>query len=483
MAGDAEGSAAATGGRTGEGFRRGRLTYERRVLLWALVAAFPAVPIAAVLLWHIDVPDIARWGSLAILIVLWIAGARALQDRIVRPLRVLANVVAALRENDYSVRARDARPDDGLGLALFEANLLGAHLRAQRLGELEATALLRTVMAEIDVAVFAFDDTGRLRLINRAGERVLGQPEAPLLGREAAALGLATALVGDVPRVEELALPGRHGRWGVRRTTVRQDGRVHTLLVLTDLSQTLREEQLAAWQRLVRVLGHEINNSLAPIQSIAHTLRALVAREPSPPDFAPDVARGLSVIAGRSEALARFMASYARLARLPAPQPAPVDVTALIRRAAALETRLPVGVREGPPVVIHADADQVEQVLINLVRNGADAASEAARPTEDGGVGIEWNVRDGHIEIVISDTGPGLPASPNLFVPFFTTKPNGSGIGLVLSRQIAEAHGGTVVLANRTDGPGCAATIRLPLGAATPDAPMNTALPAVTPAR
>jgi nitrogen fixation/metabolism regulation signal transduction histidine kinase len=345
----------------------------------------------------------------------------------------------------------------------METSLLGAQLRSWRLGELEAAALLRTVMAEIDLGVFAFDAESRLRLVNRAGEKLLGVPAPRLLGQSAETLGLDRPLEGEAPRVEDLTFPGAPaGRWGIRRSTFRQDGRPHTLLVLTDLSRTLREEQLAAWRRLVRVLSHEINNSLAPIQSIAHTLRSLMTRDPAPIDLAEDVVRGLTVIAGRSEGLSRFMSSYARLAQLPPPKVGQVDVGAWVRRATAMETRLAVSVAEGGPTIILGDADQLDQMLINLVRNAADAALETG-----GGVTIGWAASDGHVEVAVEDDGPGVGATANLFVPFYTTKPNGSGIGLALSRQIAEAHGGTVTLANRQQVAGCVATVRLPVGVAS----------------
>jgi two-component system, NtrC family, nitrogen regulation sensor histidine kinase NtrY len=443
-----------------------RLRHERRVLMLALLPALPALLIAALWLWKTPMSGASRLTIALVLVGVWLAGAYALRAEVVRPLQSLSNMVAALREGDYSMRASSASPEDALGLALLETSLLSAQLRSWRLGELEAAALLRTVMAEIDLGVFAFDDEGRLRLVNREGERLLGLPTPRLIGQSAASLGLDRTLEGEAPRVEELTFPGAPGapagRWGIRRSTFRQDGRPHTLLVLTDLSRTLREEQLAAWRRLVRVLSHEINNSLAPIQSIAHTLRSLVSREPQPPDLAADVIRGLTVIAGRSEGLSRFMSSYARLAQLPPPKVAQVDVGAWVRRTAALEQRLPVRVAEGAPIIILGDADQLDQLLINLVRNAADASLETG-----GGVSIGWAASDGHVEVAVEDSGPGIGATANLFVPFYTTKPNGSGIGLALSRQIAEAHGGTVALANRQEATGCVATVRLPMGVAS----------------
>lgn len=437
-----------------------RRNHERRVLFLALAPAVPALLLSAYYLARTPLTGAARATIVLVLLGAWIGGALALRAAVVRPLQSLSNMVAALREGDYSMRATSAYPEDALGLALLETNLLSQQLRSWRLGELEAAALLRTVMAEIDLGVFAFDDDGRLRLINRAGEKLLGEPAPRLLGRSADALGLGRSLEGEVPRVEELTFPGgATGRWGVRRSTFRQDGRPHSLLVLTDLSRTLREEELAAWRRLVRVLSHEINNSLAPIQSIAHTLRSIVSRDPPPPDLAANVIRGLTVIAGRSEGLSRFMSSYARLAQLPPPRAAVVDVAAWVRRTAAIETRLDVAITDGAPVAIIGDADQLDQLLINLVRNATDASLETG-----GRVTIGWSAADGHIEVAVEDEGPGVGATANLFVPFYTTKPHGSGIGLALSRQIAEAHGGSVTLANRVQATGCVATVRLPIG-------------------
>ena len=230
------------------------------------------------------------------------------------------------------------------------------------------------------------------------------------------------------------------------------------MLVIADLSRPLREEERQAWQRLIRVLGHELNNSLAPIRSMAGTLGSLLAREPRAPDWEEDMRRGLEVIKIRAEALSRFMEAYARLARLPTPKLQPVEVSSMVRRVAGLETRLKVTVLPGPALTIRADGDQLEQLLINLLRNAVDAALETG-----GGVTVVWSRNGRQMELRIEDEGPGLSNTSNLFVPFFTTKPNGSGIGLVLSRQIAEAHGGALTLANRIERSGCQARLRLPL--------------------
>ena len=326
------------------------MTHERRVTLLALLAGLPAVVVAMVLLWLGDFTAKVQWTLTLLVLGCWWGFAAAARERVVRPLQTLSNMLAALYEQDYSLRARGARVDDALGLALFELNQLGQHLRAQRLGALEATTLLGRVMEVIDVAVLAFDDAGRLRLANRAGERLLGRRADQLQGRTTEELGLAAALAEGTPGILELRLPGGQGRFAARRSRFRLEGRPHDLVVLSDVSRVLRDEERKAWQRLVRVLGHEINNSLAPIKSVADSLNDLVSRTPRPPDADQDVARGLELIRTRTEALGRFLQSYARLARLPAPKLGPVEVDRWVRRVAALEKRSPVLVHAGPAV-------------------------------------------------------------------------------------------------------------------------------------
>jgi nitrogen fixation/metabolism regulation signal transduction histidine kinase len=438
--------------------RRRRMLYERRIFFLALLAGLPGSATALTMLWMGSYTSKVQWTLTVLIAGCWWGFAAAVRERVVFPLRTFSNLLAALQEGDFSVRAREVNADDALGEVMLQVNAMGETLREQRLGALEATTLLRKVMEEIDVAIFAFDSQQRLRLVNRAGEKLLAKPAERLTGSSAEELGLSECLEGEPARILQATFPSGPGRWGMRRSTFREHGLPMQLVVIGDLTRPLREEELAAWQRLVRVLGHELNNSLTPIKSIAGSLESLLAGDTMPADWQEDMRRGLAVISTRSEALSRFIGAYARLAKLPRPTLAPLEIGHWVRRVVGLETRLHVAVKPGPDMVIHGDADQLEQLLINLLRNAADAALETG-----GGVRIGWRKNASYVEIKVEDDGPGLSNTGNLFVPFFTTKPGGSGIGLVLSRQIAEAHGGALTLENRRTGSGCEAKLRLPI--------------------
>jgi len=331
-------------------------------------------------------------------------------------------------------------------------------LRDQRHKVEETSALLAKVIGATDIAIFTFDSGQRLRLINPAGEHLLARPAAELLGRTADELGIADCLENDDTHIRKRAFPGGAGRFEVRRARFREGGKPHELLVVADLSRALREEERAAWQRLLRVLGHELNNSLTPIRSMTGTLAKLLAQQPPPPDWREDVGGGLAVIGDRAEALTRFMAGYTALARLPPPNKRDFEIGELVRRVARLEQRLAVTVADAPPLHVNADPDQIEQALINLIKNAADATL----PLREG-VRARWRAERDVAHIEIEDDGPGLGTTENLFTPFYTTKPGGSGIGLVLARQIAEAHGGALTLESRAKARGCVAHLSLPL--------------------
>ncbi len=441
---------------------RRRINFDTRMILMSLLISAPGVLVAELLLWFSAHSGEFKWTITVFLVLAWMFGTSALHTQILRPLQTLSNMVAAIREDDFSFRLRGGSREDSLADLIFEINALATRLQHQKVNAMEASALLKKVMMEIDVAVFTFDQQQRLSIVNRAGEQLMGRIGHRMLGLTAAELGLADLLQAPQSQNVQMTFPGKHGRWAVSHTSFRENGVPHQLLIISDLSRALREEERQAWQRLIRVLGHELNNSLAPIKSIAGTLSALTSRVLLPADVNQDMQQGLRVIENRVESLGRFMQAYTQLARMPAPSRARIEVEPLIQRAASLERRLVVKVVPGPSVTIDADADQLEQVLINLIRNAVDASLDPSLK-QSGTVEVGWRTNARSVEIYIRDQGHGLLNSDNLFVPFFTTKHGGSGIGLILSRQVAEAHGGVLLLANRDDRTGCEATVSLPM--------------------
>lgn len=437
--------------------------YGRRVALSGMLLALPALAGGALVIWSRSLPPQWLWA-------VWLSSAigtllllRWHYRRLMFPLHTLRSLLEALREGDYSLRGSSS---SALRELVYDFNALAGHLQGERLRFEESTHLLSKTLSALDSAVFSFDGTQHLRLANPAGHKLLAAPGQQLFGKGAAELGLAQWLEGSATRVVTHAFPHSTGRFEVRHTLLRSGGHSGHLLVINDVSRVLREEERQAWQRLLRVLGHEINNSLAPISSMAGTLSTMIRRDALPEDWREDFFSGLDVIGHRAASLQRFLSSYSRLARLPQPSKRSVDLRDLAEKLVRLEQRLPVELAGGPAVALQADPDQLAQALINLLHNAVEAAQELG-----GGVRLRWRRDAGCVLIEVEDDGPGPPESNNLFVPFFTTKSGGAGIGLALARHIAEAHEGGVTLAARPDARGALACLRLPLA----DAPQRPA--------
>jgi nitrogen fixation/metabolism regulation signal transduction histidine kinase len=435
------------------------IAFQNRLALVALASGLPATIIASWVAWRFAPSPELRVIFVILLIGFWVFCALAVRQRLIFPLQTLANLIEAVRCGDYTLRGRRGAPGDTLGEVVREINKLGETLRRQRLESLEATALVQTVLEELDTAVLAFNDEQRLKLINRAGCELIGRSGESLLGSSALELGLDELITRESPAVVALCFSGRTGRFEVRKRSFQEGGTPHTLVMVSDLSRALRDEERRAWQRLIRVVGHEINNSLTPIKSLAGTLKDMLS-PPAPQAERVEVLQGLGLIGDRADSLSKFVATYSQLARIPPPAKQTLSLNALLLRLVALDSFLGVTVTAPFETEVAADAGQLEQALINLLKNAVEAADGNAQGIEV----VVSRTRDA-VHTEIRDIGPGIANADNLFVPFFTTKPGGSGIGLALSRQIIEGHGGTLTLENRTDRSGAIARVTLPVPA------------------
>src|SRR5258707_4629691 len=401
--------------------KRVRLLYERRISLFSLFVALPGMLLSGILIWMQAWSLESKFALTLVELFVWWLLAMALHEQTTRPLQTLANVISALREEDYSFRARGAATDDALGELSLEVNALADLLAEQRIRAIEADALLRRVVEEIEVPLFTFDPDQILRLVNSAGERLLQRPSVRLLGRTAREIGLAACMNAESETVVPLPFQGPNARWLVRRSSFRQKGVPHTLVVLSDVSRVLREEERGAWQRLIRVLGKELNNSLTPIKSIAGTLRAQISNGALDSDQREDFERGLSIIESGAHSFNRFLQAYRQLAQMPPPIVRKTQLAPIVQRVAALEASLPVRVLPSPPTELMVDPDQLEQMLINLMRNAVEAAIEpqhsapapitrvtSALTPREPRVVVSWELTEKDMVLIIEHNGPRL---------------------------------------------------------------------------
>jgi nitrogen fixation/metabolism regulation signal transduction histidine kinase len=424
-----------------------------------LVVLSSAIPVTLLLVWLlIDSPlPGAVKAAIAVICLLWILiVSGAARGELLHHVRTLSNLVESIRTQDYSMKGSRARESGELAELYQQINSLTDSLKSSRQSEQELLSILDKVVSQINVAIVVCDSRNRIRLVNQLAAALLKSSSAELLGVSITDTVLAQFLDSTEPRLVDFRFPGAEGRWQITQHHYRHQGQASRMLFIADLRQVLSDEEIAAWQRLIRVIGHEVNNSLTPITSLCQTLTGMLAR-PDSAEYAADVREGLSVIADRARNLQEFISVYARLARLPEPHKVLFAVTALAGKLQRFFASQALEISPFPQGEVFGDPVHLEQALINLIKNALEANPTGARAV------LSCQLHDGQCEFQIVDQGAGIRNPQNLFVPFYTTKPEGAGIGLILCRQIAAGHHGRVTLENRADGPGAVARLTLPL--------------------
>jgi two-component system, NtrC family, nitrogen regulation sensor histidine kinase NtrY len=441
--------------------RRRKLPTDMRLFLLVLSSAIPVVSV----LWPVERP-LAGGVQMSIVIgaLAWIlAVAYAVRAGVLHHIRTLSNLIEATRAQDYSMKSTRAREPGELSELYQQISALAAGLQTDRQSEQELLSILEKVVGQINVAIVVCDSHDRIRLVNLLACTLLKSSPQELVGLDFASTPLADIPLSAEPRLLDHRFPGGAGRWQVSQQDYRHQGRQSRIIFIADLKQVLSEEEIAAWQRLIRVISHEVNNSLTPITSLCQTLTAILAK-PDSTAYANDVRDGLSVIAQRAKGLKEFISVYARIARLPQPQKVLFPVAQLLDKVSGIFDRSTVRiVGSVADVQLFGDPVHLEQALINLIKNALDANNAQVRGASAPAVELSCAIRDDYCEFAVVDHGAGISNPDNLFVPFYTTKNEGAGVGLVLCRQIAARHFGDVTVENRTDGRGAVAKLVVPL--------------------
>jgi two-component system, NtrC family, nitrogen regulation sensor histidine kinase NtrY len=434
------------------------LATELKLLLLACLALLPVGVLLLVLWWQPVQSSLTKLGLSVAAIAAVLAIASAIRNSFVHQLRTLNTLIEAIRKEDYSLRGTLANERGDLAELYQQINALTQQLQQSRQEETELRGLLERIVTQLNVAVIAYDEQGRIVLVNHLSEKLLAKPRGELIGTTIADYQLDQVLPLQHSQVLEHHFAGARGRWQLSHQTYIHNGKTGHLLFIADLELVLSEEEIKAWQRLIRVIAHEVNNSLTPITSLCQTLSSLLLKLPETPQQ-QDILQGMEVINERAHNLKRFISDYARIARLPDAQKKQFELASLINRIRTIYQNQALHISmPSSPILLFGDQAQLEQVLINLLKNAVEANADASKPVQ---LLVTCSVTTCTIEI--SDQGSGIANAANLFVPFYTTKPQGAGIGLALSRRIVTAHGGELQLENRTDEVGAVATLSLPV--------------------
>lgn len=429
--------------------------FSTKIYTLVLAASLPSYVVAIVLLWQIDYSAYAKFFFTTLLSLSVFGIALLVRQQLKYQFQTLSNLVEAIRGGDFTLRGKARNEDDALAELTGQINLLSSSLSEQRIASEEAYRLLDKAIAHINVAIFAFDINEKITLVNPAAGRLFACDFNMLFGQKADELGLAEFLVGEQSQLKEHIFPGGSGRWQIRLDSYRDKGIQSKLLFITDLKAVLREEELKAWKNLIKVISHEVNNSLYPISSISQTLSHLANNVSDEFEAKQDVVDGLKVIGERANNLTGFIKRYAQVAKLPEPHKQLFTIAQLSAHIVLLKTHaneITLNDECDLAMEVFADLSMFEQVMINLLKNALEAGSPVV---------FSWGENEHAKWFHISDNGSGIKNPANLFVPFYSTKPSGSGIGLVLCQQIIDKHNGTISIQNKEEG-GCVVKITIP---------------------
>jgi two-component system, NtrC family, nitrogen regulation sensor histidine kinase NtrY len=389
---------------------------------------------------------------LTVPVIAWLA--RRVASPWARVLDAVSSGIGGLRDRDFSVSITP-RGSRELVELVSAYNSLGDLLRRERLDIYQRELLLDTVLQTTPLALTLTNATGRIvygniaaRQLLRGGRKLEGLALAALLEESPAAL--REALKGDGDRLFTMEIDGESEVYHLSRRSFVLNGQPHELLLLKQLTRELAAQEVIVWKKVIRVIAHELNNSLAPIRSLAHSGTLLAVGAES-----AELERVFATIGERASHLATFIEGYAKFAKLPKPRPAPVAWAPFLARIAAAQ---PFRIEGSlPQRAASFDVGQLEQVMINLLKNAAESGSAPEAVT------VSVHPRAQGFVIEVADRGSGLSEQVlrDALLPFFSTKPSGTGLGLTLCREIVEAHGGRLALANRPGG-GAVVSIHLP---------------------
>lgn len=427
------------------------------------IALCTSVPLLLILLWTMVYASVSIW---LILLTFFVSGglisytAYLIHRKLTYQFRSVSNLVSTMAHGDYSLRVRSVNGSGAMNELTLAVNTLAERLSHQRWESIESQLLLRTIIEHIDVAILALNESGELRLLNPAARTLLNTENRDATSSLQEQLSFLRSFTSGEHQVVELSLGHQQGRFNIHVEEFREAGKQHKLLFITDVRRLLRREENKAWQSLVRVISHEINNSLSPITSLSQTLMRLIQKLPEHITGREDLLAGLNIIAERATGLGQFIESYKQLARLPEPRKQAISMLSVINKVRALFKETIIEVNTADDVIVDIDPLQMEQVLINLLKNAVEAM---VHTNPNGIISIAWAVKEAMFQLTLCDQGCGISNLDNVFVPFYSTKKHGTGIGLVLCRQIIEAHDGRITITNQTNAPGCCVRVELPL--------------------